>query len=573
MEWTNVKRSVPIIGIILLSVLFRFVYLDRIPAAISGDELHYAITAKAIWLTGRDITGTWNPLSAFLFRYPPNEQQAELPYFLHLPFSGPFPFSLLLAKLPFAILSIGIVILLYCITRKLFGNTAGIATGLIAAVNPWLVVMGRTGYESTPATFFYLLAIWVLLTTNSWGILWSLVPLLLAFYSYIGTKLILIPFVILTVILVYRKGTRGTYKPYIVLILASIVLTAGYLVLLTTSPAGSRISELVLPSSPAVAARVNEIRQTSIQSPLLPLFVNKYTAYVQIISSKLFRIFSPAYLFVEGDRFFLPASQSFFYYVDFLFAILGALVLFTKKRKYFFILIGLIFIGTVPHLVHTTMGDFSGHLALMFPFIVIMTGVGVAGCVDHFKGRLRAATLVIIGFIYTLNVVSFSMIYFLQYPLVGSGDFPMRILSNYVTLARQTHTAITIYSTRRADLLTKYLFYSNSESRNSLPEISHLETNQPFTFNQIRFTDCDPGVTRTNAPAGILIFDQNCTMNINSPTVKISSLLDGGQQYKILNDTVCGTYNLNPYPSGITIRVLGIEQLSQAEFCKHYISN
>jgi 4-amino-4-deoxy-L-arabinose transferase-like glycosyltransferase len=402
MQWTKVKQSIPIVGIILLSAVFRFVYLDRIPTAVSGDELLYAITAKSIYLTGHDITGTWNPLSVFLFRYPPNEQQAELPYFIHLLFSAPFPFSLFLAKLPFALLSVGIVLLLYGIAKKLFRKSVAVATGLIAAVNPWLVVMGRTGYESTPTTFFYLLAIWTLLSANSWGILWSLIPFMLAFYSYIGTKLIFIPFIILAVILTYRKQKQYAFRPYFILILSCIVFTAGYLILLKTSSTGSRISELLLPSSTAVAAQVNEIRKISIQSPLLPFLVNKYTAFFQIIFSKLFRIFSPTYLFLEGDQFFLPVRQSFFYYVDFLFMIWGALSLFNKKRKYFIILTGFILIGTLPHLLHVTMGDFSGHLALMFPFMVLLIGAGVADCIDHLRGRLRPIALGFISLIYDL---------------------------------------------------------------------------------------------------------------------------------------------------------------------------
>lgn len=572
MQWTKVKQSIPIVGIILLSAVFRFAYLDRIPTAISGDELHYTITAKSIWLTGHDITGTWNPLSVLFFRYPPNEQQAELPYFLHLPFSGPFPFSLFLAKLPFAILSVGIVFLLYGIAGKLFGKTAAIVTGLVAAVNPWLVVMGRTGYEATPASFFYLLALWVLLSANSWNVLWSLIPLTLAFYSYIGTKLIFIPFVLLAIILTYRRPKQHAINPYVVLLLSCLAFTIVYLILLFTSPTGSRLSELLLPSSSAVVAQVNEIRRASIQSPLLSLLVNKYIAYLQIIFSKLFRSFSSTYLFLEGDQFFLPARQSFFYYIDFLFMIWGALSIFSKKRKYFFILTGFIIIGTFPHLFHTTMEDFSSHLTLMFPFLIILVGAGIADCIDHLIGRWEPLVLGLLGFVYALNIASFSMIYFFQYPLVGAGDFPLRILSRYVTLARQAHVPVTIYSTRSGDLFTKYLFYANAMNKEALPEISRLHTNVPFTFNLIHFTDCDFDVTPSNTPTGILLYDQICAMHIEGATAEISSLLDGGQKYAIVNDSVCSGYSLNSYPTGITIHDLAVEQLQTAEFCKLYIS-
>ena len=319
-----------LILILFTAGFLRFIYLDRIPSAISGDELLYVITAKSIFLTGHDITGKWNTLSAFVFRYPPNEQQAELPYFLHVPFSGPFPFSLFTAKLPFALLSVGIVLLLYAISKKLFGEPFGIAAGFIAAINPWLVVMGRTGYESTPATFFYLLALYILLKAGNWRILWSFIPLLLAFYSYIGTKLIFIPFVMLTTVFAYIHNKNKHLKPYIVLNLISIVFIIGFVYLLRTSPTGSRMSELFLPNSPVVAAQVNEIRKNSISSSSLTFMTNKYVVYTQIVWAKLFRIFSPSYLFTEGDQFFLPGRQSFFYAIDSIFLVIGLFSLFVK---------------------------------------------------------------------------------------------------------------------------------------------------------------------------------------------------------------------------------------------------
>jgi len=45
-------------------------WLDRIPIGIGGDELTYVFNAKAIFLTGSDISGTWNPMSAFYFPLP-----------------------------------------------------------------------------------------------------------------------------------------------------------------------------------------------------------------------------------------------------------------------------------------------------------------------------------------------------------------------------------------------------------------------------------------------------------------------------------------------------------------------
>lgn len=570
MKGISWKRYIPIGLIVCITVFFRFVYLDKIPNAITGDELLYVITAKSVFLTGHDLTGTWNPLSAFIFRYPPNEQQAELPYFIHLFFSAPFPFSLFLTKLPFALMSVGIVILLYKIAQQLFGRNVGIATGLVAAVNPWLVVMGRTCYESTPATFFYLFALYMLITCKKWKLLYSVIPLTLAFYSYIGTKLIFVPFALLAVLLGFYIQKRHYGKQYVLIGAYSLLFVLVFFILLKTSPT-SRISELVLPNSPIIVSQVNDIRKNSVQFLMRPLMVNKYTVYVQTLLSKLFRIFSPTYLFVEGDQFFLPGRQSFFYFIDALLLFIGSLYVFTKNRLFFITLCLFICIGTIPHIFHKTMGDFSGHLALMFPFIILFIGAGIAGFLEVKSKQIRRVVIVGIVCIYACNVASFCLVYFSQYPLMGYGDFHMRVLSRYLTIAKRADIPITVYSNTSQDLFKKYLFYTDSMTKQTIDEIKKIGTKSGFTFNGIHFTSCDDKIQ--NAPPNtILIYDVMCGMQVSGPRLRISRLSDGGGIYEIFNDPVCGQYALNTYPRGITTNDFAVEKLSDERFCTIYIN-
>ena len=72
--------------LVLITILPRFIFLDRVPEAVNNDELHYALNAKSFALTGKDTTGKITPLDILLFKYPGNEMiQAELPYFLEMP--------------------------------------------------------------------------------------------------------------------------------------------------------------------------------------------------------------------------------------------------------------------------------------------------------------------------------------------------------------------------------------------------------------------------------------------------------------------------------------------------------
>src|SRR3989344_949311 len=44
-----------------LSLFIRTVLLDKIPIGITNDNMIFVLNAKAVFYTGRDVTGTWHP--------------------------------------------------------------------------------------------------------------------------------------------------------------------------------------------------------------------------------------------------------------------------------------------------------------------------------------------------------------------------------------------------------------------------------------------------------------------------------------------------------------------------------
>lgn len=571
MKWKKVQPFIPIIIVILLAAIFRLVWLDRIPNAIGGDELTYLISAKSIIQTGKDLTGAWNPLSVFLFRYPPNEQQAELPYFIHLPFSGIFPFSLFMARLPVAFLSIGIVILLYLIARKLFDTKTAFAVGCIAAINPWMIYIGRTSYEWSIAAFFYLLGLYLIIQKSKNLILLSAIAFFLGFYSYIGTKLILIPFVVLSILLAHSLQGKQFRKQYIIVAIFSIVLTFLFLGLITKNST-SRISEIFLPTSATIPPEVDYLRKISIDSPLTQLYANKLTVYVQILITKLYRIFSPTYLFLEGDEFFSLWRHGMLYVIDAIFLIIGSLYLFAKKHTIFILITLFILTCTLPQLLHKNATDFSYHIALMFPFMILLIGYGIENITELFRGNLKKVILSIICIAYLVSAGKFIFVYVYQHPLQGYFDFHTRVLSSYLSIGQKQGIPITIYSDANSDYFRKFLFYTNGIKKDSLSRIAVLLTSPAFTMNGIQFKPCDLK-TDVQAIEGISIIDTiHCQLVPPLPHLSISKLSDGGEIYRIYNDSICGSYNLKRYSQHITINDFAIENLSVERFCETYIS-
>lgn len=562
-----------LIGILLLSVILRFVVLGRVPTAITGDELIYPTTAKAIFLTGSDITGTWNPISLLAFRYPPGELQAELPYAIHLLFNSFLPFTLFSYRLPFALMSVGIVLVLYLIAKKLFGERTAVITGLLAAINPWFIVMGRTGYESTPATLFYLLGLYSMLAAKGKNILYSIPLFMLGFYAYIGTKILFIPFIALSLMLSWMVNKKIEKKYIWYIVLASVAFVIFFISQMTIS-GQSRISDIVLPNSPIFAQKVDSIRKISMQSPLLSLMVNKYTMFGEHIIQKFFRVFSASYLFGDGDNFFLQARHSFFYPVDSVAVILGLAALFAYSHNLFVLIVAFIILGALPHVIHRTQSDFSSHVTLMFPFVILTLGFGISYIRSAFQGAAKKLFTVACIAVYVVSLGNFVLVYFYQLPMQGAGDFQMRTLSKYLKIANDGTRPIIVYSTQGADIFKKYLLYTNNINKQTIAELSKpMKPDAPITFNGITFTSCDNSVDVTDG--GMLHIVSNIcgfpTKNTLTHT-KLSRLSDGGTIFDIYNNEVCKRDTLFTYPQGITLSDFAIERMSADEFCTTFVS-
>lgn len=328
------KNKIILIVIILVAVFLRLWYLDIIPTGISDDELIYVLNAKAVFLTGKDLTGTWSPFS--LTPIPSEFPVAEIPYLIIAPIIGLLPFSLFMARFPYAVISTLLVALLYLITAKLVGKKEALIVSIVAAFNPWSIFFGRTAYEAPMAIFFYLLAFYLLIILKRWKILFVFIPLFIGFYSYIGTKLIFLPYAFLIILYSWYVIHEKKYmRQYAALFIFCIVLFLFFVSSLSSQNTGSRISELSTPGMPIISNTVNQERKLSIRTPLTNIFSNKIVIWGKDSIDKYLRVFSTDYLFLhgEGRSTYSLWYHGYFYYLDLLFLLIGFGFLFTQKRK------------------------------------------------------------------------------------------------------------------------------------------------------------------------------------------------------------------------------------------------
>lgn len=575
-EKMRFKAILPAFLIIVLASTLRLIWLDKIPNAIGGDELDYILTAKAIFLTGKDVSGELSPISLFRFNYPPSEfPKAELPYLLIVPFVGLTDFSLLTARLAYAFFSILIVFLIYLIAKKLLGKNIAIIAGFVAAINPWFIYIGRTSYESAPAVFFYLCGLYVLLIARGWKIMFALPFLFFGFYSYIATKLIFLPFVFMIAFYVYWYiNKRQFLRQYLLLCFFSILLVVFFVFSLKQAPGDSRLGEILLPNAPEIAKQVDELRRISIKTPLTNLFVNKMTVFLRIIITKFFKIFSLEYLFLHGDSFFSIWYHGLFYYLDAVFLFLGFIALFIRHKKLFLFFLLLVILGTVPQVFHrVTTENMAIHISLVFPFLIIFIAIGIWHFLQLVKNKYffySATSLIIV--LYLILVLNFFNIYIFQHSLHGYFDFHLRILSKYISLAQDNEQSIIVFTTRSPDLFRKYLFYTNSYNRNTTIQIRQIFKEGEIEFGKLKFTSCNPNID-LRQKTNLVIYDVGCGFDLGDlKHLSISRLSDGGEIYRIYNDRICSDFDLNRYPVNISLSDFAVEKLSRERFCQKFIS-
>ncbi len=566
------KHWIIMFFILMIGTLLRIVWLDRIPSAIGGDELTYILEAKSIAVTGKDLTGTWNPLSVLLFKYPPDELQAELPYLINVPVVGMMQFSLLSARLTSAILSVLTLLGLYLLVREFFNTRVAVATGLVAAINPWGIYIGRTAYDMVPAVCFYLWAMYIMLARKGKYLLWSLPLFMLAFYSYIGTKIILLPIVFITCVYVLKTfPDRRNKKNIIILFLTIIIFLSFFVYSLSVAKGSTRLSEIIQVNDPVISQTVDSMRRVSIRSPLVDVYVNKYTIMSSIIITKLLKTLSFNFLFVYGDTFYSIYTHGLFYFIDALFLLVGIIMMFIRyKRKMLYICM-FTAVGTIPHLIHgASTEDFTPHLVMMFPFLLMFIGFGINEIIQESLPKYRKYVLCIVVIAYGLSLGNFLQVYWFQHPLFGHFDFSLRTMSKYLQIQKKDQTII-VYSPRTIDIYKKYLFYSNSIQKENMSAIRQALASNNIQINHISFLGCDRNVIIP--PNTTVVYYSGCgSLSVTDEFLKITRLKDGGEEFRIYNDTQCVQYQLKPYPEKFIMKDLDIEHLSAQAFCETYVA-
>lgn len=563
---------------ILLAIFLRTWHLDRIPTGIVMDEFDYVLNAKFVYHTGSNIFNNWSPWS--LSTFPDEVPKGELTYLVSLPFVGPLGLSLFTARIGFAIISVLSVIISYGIAYSLFGPWVGLITGFMTAINPWSIYFGRTAYDVPVSVTFYLLALLCIIRLRGPNILFALIPLFLAFYEYIGMKLIFIPFTAIALFgtwAIVRK--REDTKWFLLLGIGALLIFGQFVFRVQTTTASLRMNQIFTPFDPKIVAEVDSQRRLALASPLTNIFANKPIVYIKEVVIKFLGAFSPSILFTNGEGMatFALWQHGLFYPLDALFLVLGIIFLFTASPGLLLFFASCIAISPIPSVFSTEGTTYVHRSSFMYPFLTMLIAYGVVHSTSWLKTHAKTVAITLISITYILLLANFVFLYFYRFPYYNSESFGLsqRLYSKYAMLANKKNVSVTNLTDAPQLYFRNYLLYGDIPNPLTIPKIrNEFKNTITYTWDTAVFTKACPTKSDIDKGDGTYIISNSSPCKelfIKRPMVTIASLSDGGSLYNIFNDQICSKYALGSYPTGFTMDDFDVEHLSEEQFCTKFV--
>lgn len=380
--------SKAILLLICLFFLFTRLYkISEIPLSVYWDEASIGYNAYSILKTGRDEWGNFMPLHFRAFG------EFKLPVYIYsvVPSVMIFGLNAFAVRLPAVLFSLGVVIFVYFLTRKLYRNESlGLLAAFFTSVSPWFFVFSRTGYEATAGLMFYLLAIYFFLKNrdSSWFIFFSIISFILSIYSYNSYRLV-VPLTVL--VLIISEFAQ----------LKKIIKTAGLPVIL---------SVIILALSIIPIYRLylydNGISRWQAVNAATESLIGNYLSH-----------FSLEFLVISGDKN-LRSQQAGFgqvYIPTLLFLLVGSIYLIIIKPKYSFLPIMLLLLGPLPAAM-TKESPHALRALSAVPFISIISAIGVfyLSKFSEKQSLIYLSVIVIFSVLFIRYFVSFLNVYPVQ---------------------------------------------------------------------------------------------------------------------------------------------------------------
>lgn len=339
------KNNLLLMIIIIMAVLLRFWGLSNIPPSLSHDEVAIGYNAWSILQTGKDEYGTSFPI---LFR---SFEDYKLPGYIYLTVISEKFFGLneFAVRFPSAFLGSLTVLVFYHLIKEILRrlNKAqdveiiALISAFILAISPWHINFSRAAFESNGSLFFIISGVFLLFKgiEKIEFMLLSAVSFVISLYFYYTARII-IPFIVLSFIVIYYKEFIKEKKWIIMSFLLALILLLPLISQMFTTGL-SRVNQISIFQDKSLTNPYSEAIVRNNNSIYAKIFYNRRLAYLQEFCDNYLKNFALDFYFTNGTG---PHGLLYLWEIPFFF--LGIYIVCKKKEKGKWIII--IWFLTVP---------------------------------------------------------------------------------------------------------------------------------------------------------------------------------------------------------------------------------
>jgi 4-amino-4-deoxy-L-arabinose transferase-like glycosyltransferase len=367
------------LALILLCLFFlttRLFQIHQNPPSLYWDEASIGYNAYSILTTGHDEWGKAFPIHFRAFG------EFKLPVYIYSAsiteaFFGLTPLGI---RLPAVLYSLGSLIVIYLIVKFVTKRKlAGLLAAFSFSIMPWTFIFSRTGYEASAGIFFFLLAVYLFLLsqTKKRFLLLAVFSLIFSIYSYNSFRLL--SGLTLLMALGYSLWTNLTKKTLLICLVSLIIFaisTIPILRLLLYDNGFGRVEGFSLfPNVQQVYDLQGNAHYQIIYDRMQE--TNWWSNVAKILKNYLTH-FSLNFLIVNGDpnpRNQVPGMGQI-YFADIIFVILGFWLLLKTRKYYFGIFLFLLIIAPIPASLFKE-APHALRAVLMGPILAILSGLGL----------------------------------------------------------------------------------------------------------------------------------------------------------------------------------------------------
>lgn len=542
------------IGIVILFVLLAFalrIYkVTEIPTSLNWDEVSIGYNAFSILETGKD---EWSRLFPVHFEAY-GEYKLPMQIYLSIPaifFFGLDDFGIRITPVIYGSLTVAVV---FFLAEAIFGSLlAASFAAFLLAFSPWHIQLTRASFESSLATFFISIGMWLLVKgfrKPSWFI-FSMIPFALSIFTYNSARIFTPMFLFVTLFL-YRRNIFLHKKIVIYCLILFFILMLPIIPFILSSNKNARYKLVSVTDDPGLVQRVNQGRGHSIlPEPFSAFAHNKVTYTTLAVISNYLAHLSPQFLFVSGaphkQHHVQDMGELYLFQAPFL--LLGLIGLFVTKNKYKNLLLSWLLLGLVPVSVTNDSIPHALRTLIVLPFFQIISGFGLFLGFEYF----RKANFIYKGLLYfslfflvTINIYNYLISFYQVYPYRYSKDwqYGYKQVVGYIKDHEKEYDLV-VFSRTYGEPHMFTLFYLNydpAKFQNS-PNLVRYETSNwvwVLKFDKFYFPDLGDADTRyenivsQNKNKKILFVGKQGDFPENIRRLLVVNFLDGNEAFEIV---------------------------------------